>query len=399
MKIAGIISEYNPFHNGHAFQIAQLRAMGVDAIVCVMSPSVVQRGTAARYPSEVRVRAALYGGADLVLSLQAPYATLSAEGFAKAGVSILNALGGVDTLAFGAETPDVAKLNHVAKLLLAPDFFETISSVSQSGVSFAKARAQAAELRMPGAGAVLTSPNNILAVEYCKAILQQNATIKPLALPRIGAGHDESLNHAQYASATALRTLAQQNGEDALAPYVPKQCLPIYQKAKQEGQVVSQQAFSLAVLSRLRMCNIEQFAQIRGMKEGLEHRLFAAVQTATTVQQLYDTIKTKRYTHARIRRMVLDASLGITNDIPEYPSYLQVLGTNETGLAVLKQSKPQRTLPLDTSLKKLQTMNEQTNKVVTAHVAAEDLISLCLEVPAPMGLAYQQEIVRVASIL
>ena len=166
MRTAGIIAEYNPFHNGHAWQIAELKKRGFEAVVCVCSPGVVQRGTAALFPARVRTRAALAAGADLVLSLPAPYATLSAEGFAAAGVALLSALGCVDALCFGTETRRLEDIAQTAALLESPDFPAALRGQLDAGLPLPAARAAAAEALCPGEGAVLRAPNDILGVEY-----------------------------------------------------------------------------------------------------------------------------------------------------------------------------------------------------------------------------------------
>ena len=240
MRTAGIIAEYNPFHNGHAWQIAELKKRGFEAVVCVCSPGVVQRGTAALFPARVRTRAALAAGADLVLSLPAPYATLSAEGFAAAGVALLSALGCVDALCFGTETRRLEDIAQTAALLESPDFPAALRGQLDAGLPLPAARAAAAEALCPGAGAVLRAPNDILGVEYCKALLRQHSALVPLALPRRGAAHDAPLDAApgRYASASALRALVRAGGAAALAPHVPPACLRLYMQAEAEGDVL-----------------------------------------------------------------------------------------------------------------------------------------------------------------
>lgn len=408
LKIAGIIAEYNPFHNGHAAQIAALHARGYDAVVCVCSPSVVQRGTAALFPAAVRTRAALAGGADVVLSLPAPYATLSAEGFAAAGVRLLSALGVCDTLAFGAETADTALLQRATAVLQSAGFSAALKAQLTSGVSFAAARCAAAQQLSPELGALLQTPNNILGVEYCKALrtlaAEQGAAAAlptPLALLRKGAQHDAPLSCSaaaapgSIASATALRTLCTAQGIEALAPYVPAACMAVYRRAAAEGQLADSAAFSVAILSRLRSMSPADFAQIRGVNEGLEFRLSAAVQAAATLGGLYDALKTKRYAHARMRRLVLDAALGVTNHLPALPPYLHVLGATETGLAVLKAAKGVHRLPLSQSLAALAAQSEAAHAIALAHSAAEDLAALCLQRPQPQGTAYSTKFILV----
>ncbi|MEG2930188.1 MAG: nucleotidyltransferase family protein [Ruthenibacterium sp.] len=433
MRIAGVIAEYNPFHNGHAHQLALLRAQGFDAVVCVCSPSVVQRGTAALLQTSLRTRAALLGGADLVLSLPAPYAVLSAEGFAAAGVRLLSALGLCEVIAFGAETADTAQLMQAAAVLQSDAFAQRLQTQPANGAPFAAVRAAVAEQMQPGLGALLASPNNILGVEYCKALRMLSAAnasgggsaLRALALPRKGAPHDApicprstardgsgldanlraflktdaphaalSCAHAPlYASATALRALFLQRGAAALAPYVPAACLTLYRQAAQRGLYADGTAFSTAVLSRLRAMQTEDFAAVRGVNEGLEHRLAAAVAAAPTLDALYDALKTKRYAHARMRRLVLDAALGYTRALPAAPPYLHILGASEIGLAVLRDAKATAALPLSQSLSQLAATSDDARAVAEAHAAAEDLAALCLRASQPQGSAYTQKFI------
>ena len=188
MDFTGIIAEYDPFHNGHAAQLAAVRAAGAQCIAVCMSSGAVQRGGVPILPESVRVRAALDAGADLVVALPAPYACATAEQFAAAGVHLLAALG-CDTLAFGAETPDAAALLDTARLLDGEELNARIRQNLATGMTYAAARAAAADALHPGTGGLLRTPNNILGIEYCKAILHQHAALTPLALPRLGAAH------------------------------------------------------------------------------------------------------------------------------------------------------------------------------------------------------------------
>lgn len=388
LKIVGIIAEYDPFHAGHAWQIARARQAGAEAVVCVMSPSVVQRGAFALFPAQVRVRAALAGGADLVLCLPAPYAALSAEGFAAAGVRILSALSCVDTLCFGAETPDAALLRQTARTLLDPAFRAPLARALQGGTGFAAARAAAAEAVQPGAGEVLAGPNNLLGVEYCKAILAQNSPMDILPLARKGAQHGADAPGDGFASASALRALFRKAGAEALAPYVPSTCLPLYREAQENGLYNDEKASSTAILARLRGLLPRQLGRVRGVGEGLEHRLHRCVQTCVTLPELYDALKTKRYAHARLRRLVLDAALGYTDDLPALPPYVQVLGASAAGREVLKQAKGAALLPVSASLAKLRSTSPEARRVADAHSLAEDLAALCLARPQPAKSAY-----------
>lgn len=401
MRTAGIIAEYNPFHNGHAHQISRVRALGFDAVVCVMSPGVVQRGSLALMPAQVRAEAALSCGADVVLCLPAPYAAASAEAFAAAGVRALSALGCVQALCYGAETPDAASHMRAAKALLGPAFAGRLREELAAGLPFAAARQRAAQAVCGEAGGLLASPNDILGVEYCKAILMQKSALQPLALARRGAAAPaqqtfSSLRAARqaagFASATALRALAAQHGLAALEPYVPRKALALYLRAQQQGAVLDEKSFSTALLCRLRAGCMQGFAHVRGAGEGLENRLAAAVRQACTAEELLQLLKTKRYATARLRRFALDAALGVPAALPALP-YLHVLGAGEAGLAVLRKAKQTASLPLSASLAVLEKASPPAAQAAALHAAAEDFAALCLASPRPMGTAYTQKFI------
>ena len=314
MNFVGIIAEYDPFHSGHALQLRMLRQRGASTIAVCMSTGVVQRGGVPILPEAVRVRAALAAGADLVVALPAPYANASAEQFAAAGVHLLAALG-CDTLAFGAETPEPAPLQAAAAALCSAAFPAALRSQLESGLPFAAARAAAAETLCPGAADLLQTPNNILGIEYCKAILRQGAAMQLLPLPRLGTAHGTAqtgqVQGQALASASHIRQLVHTQGIKAASPFVPQAAMELYRQAAEQGQLADPEKFSTAVLTLLRTKTPEQLSTLRGAGEGLENRLYAAAREAETVNDLYDRLKTKRYPTARLRRLVLDAVLDV----------------------------------------------------------------------------------------
>lgn len=377
----GIIAEYNPFHNGHAAQLAAARAAGADCIAVAMSAGAVQRGEVPILPESVRVRAALQCGADLVAALPAPYACAGAEAFAAAGVRLLAALG-CDTLAFGAETPNAALLMDAARLLLSEKINDDLHKNLDAGQTFAAARAAAAEAACPGMGALLREPNNILGVEYCKAILTQKAAMSPLPLPRLGTGHGGTTGqHGGVAMASAgyLRTLPVADW----APFVPAEAQTLYLQAKADGLLRSDVKFDTALLALLRTQTAADFAGVRSVNEGLENRLAAAVRTATDREELYALLKTKRYPHARLRRLALDAALHIPPDLPPLP-YIQVLGARKSALPRLKNAA----LPAGTALADLQRSGPSAVQIGNLHSKMVDFSALCREKTGPMGLAF-----------
>ena len=395
-KLAGIIAEYDPFHNGHAWQLQQAKALGAQRVAVAMSCGLTQRGALPLLPESVRVQAALTCGADLVFALPAPYACSGAECFARAGVQLL-AAAGCDALVFGAETPDAALLMEAARVLSGAEYRTALKARLAAGArSFAAARQAAVEAVCPGTGlaALLDKPNNNLAVEYCKAILELGASLVPIPLPRQGAGHGQALTETggQFASASALRTLWQNGGADAAAPYVPAEVLPLYREAFAAGRytdLAAAQRCQLALL-RSRCAGTAPFAQVRGISEGLEHRLEAAVRSSTTHTELLDSLTTVRYPRARMRRLAMDAALGYSADaFPALPPYLHLLGAQKDALPFLKAAA----LPVSHSLARLAEQNTPCRAVVDAQLRACDFGALCRKKPEPMGGALRQKII------
>ena len=395
-KLAGIIAEYDPFHNGHAWQLQQAKALGAQRVAVAMSCGLTQRGALPLLPESVRVQAALTCGADLVFALPAPYACSGAECFARAGVQLL-AAAGCDALVFGAETPDAALLMEAARVLSGAEYRTALKARLAAGArSFAAARQAAVEAVCPGTGlaALLDKPNNNLAVEYCKAILELGAALVPIPLPRQGAGHGQALTETGglFASASALRTLWQNGGADAAAPYVPAEVLPLYREAYAAGQytdLAAAQRCQLALL-RSRCAGTAPFAQVRGISEGLEHRLEAAVRSSTTHAELLDSLTTVRYPRARMRRLAMDAALGYPADtFPALPPYLHLLGAQKDALPLLKAAA----LPVSHSLARLAEQNAPCRAVVDAQLRACDFGALCRKKPEPMGSALRQKII------
>ncbi len=396
MKQAGIIAEYDPFHNGHAWQLAQAKALGAERVAVAMSCGLTQRGAVPLLPEEVRVRAALTCGADFVFALPAPCACSGAEAFARAGVRLLSAAG-CDALMFGTETPDADLFMEAARLLLSSTYRAALKAELAGGArNFAAARQAAVEALCPGSGLadLLDKPNNNLAIEYCKAILEQNTPMTPIPLPRQGANHGEALARSaagQFASASALRKLWTEQGVEALRPYVPAAVFPLYQDAFAAGRYTDFAAAGRCELILLRAaCRTpEPFAAVRGVSEGLEHRLEHAVRQSATQEELLDTLTTVRYPRARMRRLAMDAALGYTDALPELPPYLHLLGGRRELLSSLKGTA----LPVSHSLARLREENPLCSAMVDAQLAASDFAAFCRQKTEPMGGALRQKII------
>lgn len=332
MKIVGIICEYNPLHLGHVKQFHMIRSrLGEDtAIVCLMSGNFVQRGAPAIIDKTLRAKAAVNCGADLVLELPVHYALSSAEGFAAGGVRILGSF--CDYLCFGAENPDCAKLIKTASALLSDGFPPVLRKYLDRGISFPAAR-QAALEEMGLDGELLASPNNILAVEYCKAILSQGCSMEPLPVHRMGGYHAQTAD-TDNPSATAVRSLMLENG--GWKNFVPEAARGIFATAP----LHTLDAGERAILGRLRTMTDAEFESLPYGSEGLWRKFMHACRSEATLDGIIAATKSKRYTRTRIDRMILCAFLGITlQDMFSPIPYTRVLAFNDRGRSALRSAR------------------------------------------------------------
>ena len=328
MKICAIICEYNPFHNGHLYQINEAKRLsGADAVVCLMSGNFVQRGEAAIFDKYTRAKHAIKAGADIVIELPTVFATSNAELFAKGAVHILSSIPDVCILSFGAEKADKTAFLLGARYLNnePEEVSKKIKEQMQNGVSYAKARAQAFAGFIPFD--LLASPNNILGLEYTRAILNKNANIEILPLQRKGAGYSETNLHEEFSSATAIRT-AIFNGEQVTS-HIPDFVA---------NDIPSARDCNLDALEKYAVLSnkTEDIAKICDCTEGLEN---AFKKAALTPKNLVDGLTSPRYTSARIRRIALQNLLGIQESLIrqslQSPLYLNVLAAKKSRSDVL----------------------------------------------------------------
>lgn len=323
MSVIGIVCEFNPFHKGHKYLIDAVKKDG-DTVVCVMSGNFVQRGEPAIFSKEARVKAALLNGADIVLELPFIYATASAEIFAFNAVKILNDFG-CDKIAFGTENADVSTLEKTVEILNDNAFDIKIKNHLEDGVSYPVARQRAFDEY--NIDFDISTPNNILALEYMKALKKLNSKMKPMPITRIGAGYNDTKSVDGIASATHIRQLIESN--ERFSQFIPENIIEIYNEEIKKGNLVSKEKYNLASLSLLRSKLNEDLSCIANMAEGLENRIKSAIKESTSLDEIFDKAKTKRFTHSRIRRAVLSLTLGITADDLKIPvPYCRLLGFN-----------------------------------------------------------------------
>lgn len=332
MKIVGIICEYNPLHNGHVKQFGIIRdLLGRDTrIVCLMSGNYVQRGAPAIFDKSLRAQAAVMCGADLVLELPVTYALSSAEGFAAGGVRILG--GFCDYLCFGSETGSTDTLLNTASALLSPAFPPMLHVGLDEGLSFPAARSAA--LKAMGLdGDILLRPNDILAVEYCKAILSQGCTMHPLPITRQGDYHALEPD-AENPSATSIRERLLD--QKSWTEFMPDNAAEVFSKASTHCTKAAERA----ILARLRTMTDAEFESLPYGSEGLWRKLMRESRRCGTLDEIIAAVKSKRYTRTRIDRMILCAFLGISKDFMDAPApYARVLAFNDPGRALLKEAK------------------------------------------------------------
>ena len=374
METAGIVAEYNPFHRGHAWHIAETRRrLGGDApVVCVMSGHWVQRGECALADKWLRAALALDRGADLVVELPTPWAMASAESFARGAVSLLAATGVVDVLSFGSETGELAPLEEAAAALDAPDYPERLRAALGRGLSFPAARQEAA------GAACLSAPNNNLGVEYLRSLRALGSTIRPLTVPRQGAGHDGPAAGG-FASASELRRLLRAGRGEEAAPYLT---------APWSEELADMQHIERAVLSRLRTMGEGDWAALPdgGGAEGLPSRLAKAAREAVSLEDFYTRAKTRRYPHARLRRLALAAFLGLrAAERPAAPPYVRVLGLGGRGRALLRRMKDTCPLPVIVKPAQARELDGPARALFESEARYTDLYGLCFPAPRPCG--------------
>lgn len=331
MKTTGIICEYNPFHLGHEKQIRILREQNpTGGIVCLMSGNYVQRGMPAIFDKVHRAKAAILSGADLVLELPVTAALSSAEGFAAEGVRILN--GFCDALSFGAEDADTQLLMHIAKALLSPEFSVQLKTRLAEGLSFPASRQKALE-QMGINAEILSKPNNILAVEYCKAILSQNANINPEPVFRDGNYHDTIADIANP-SASSVRLLMEKG--EPWQKFIPQNAAACFEKAT----IHTLQNAEKAIVYRLKTMTDAEFEALPYGSEGLWRKLMKNARKHLTLEQIITATKSKRYTRTRLDRMIMCAFLGLTaDDLCRSAPYARVLALNDTGRNILLKAR------------------------------------------------------------
>ena len=387
--ILGIIAEYNPFHNGHLYHLLKSKEEAkADGVIAVIGGNFTQRGEASIVDKWTKAEMALANGVDLVIELPTLYATSSAENFADGAIKILNSLKIVDTLSFGTETEDLNKLNIVANVLYnePKEYKELLDESLKTGKSFPKAREEAIVkyLNEKTYSNIMSSPNNILGIEYLKALKKHKSKIKPMCIKRKDAGHLSLEYTGEVASATAIRNLIKKNKMKDVKTFMTPSSYTILVDELKKGHFVYDIAqFENIMIYNLRRMSVEQIANLPDVSEGLENLLKKAANSCNTIAEFVNIVNSKRYTQTRIMRILLYALLNITKKdmaiSKKYNPYIRVLGCNEKGkqmLSEIAKANPKATIV--TSVKRFMdnNLNKNFNIMMNKDIDATNIYTL-----------------------
>lgn len=406
--ILGIVSEYNPFHNGHIHHLEVSKQLTkTDFTVAVMSGNFVQRGDTALVDKWTRTEMALKSGIDLVIELPTVYALSSAENFADGAVKILNSLGVVDYISFGSEIGEITPLLEVANILYKEpkEFSSLITTQLRSGLSYPKAREIALSQFFGSSkkySSIVSNPNNILGVEYLKSLKKHKSHIRPLTIKRDYADYNSTQEKNGIASATAIRTMIQ--NKKNVHKVIPYETYELLEKCIEEGKVVpSLSVFEKEIIYTLRKMPLSEVAELPDVSEGLENKIKAAANNCNTLDELIANIKSKRYTQSRIQRILLYALLNITqkdiNQSKRVIPYIRVLGFNKHGkriISAIATANPK--LKIIVSVKKfLENSSDNVLKnMISKDILATNIYTLAYKNDSIANLDFTHKVVEVS---
>ena len=411
MSICGIVAEYNPFHNGHKYQIDKIKEeTGAEAIVAVMSGNFIQRGLPALFDKWTRARMALLNGVDLVIELPTYYAVSSAEYFATGGVGILNSLGIIDNICFGASTTDIDTLKRIANVLfLEPEGFKKLlHSDLKRGASFPIARSNALknflkkEYDAKYIADILLDSNNILAIEYLKALQYLNSDIIPIAVKRKGGNYNSTEIIDNICSATAIRERLLKSDVAELNKVMPENCYSIMDQEIINGKAPMYiKNFEKEILYNFRKASADELFRLNDVTEGLENTLKKCSNENFTLEDFIDEVKSKRYTKTRIQRITINSLLDIRKEEVEgYKhnlQYIRVLGFTKKGEKLLSKIYNNCKLPVVTTVAKfMKSANDSQKKMLDKDILATNIYTMGYQMPnyRKANLDYTTEVIK-----
>ena len=416
-KVLGIIAEYNPFHNGHLYHLeASKKLTGADYTVAIISGNFTQRGSTSIVDKWSKTKMALENGIDLVIELPVLYSISSAENFADGAIKILNSLGIVDYLSFGAETSDISILNNIANILYSePEEYKKLLSIElEKGLSFPKARENALldyiksnilennKSDFENYRKVLSSPNNILGIEYLKALKKYKSLIKPVCISRFKAEYNSSNFSENIASATAIRELIKNKNFDTIKTVIPLESSSVLMNCINSGCVVPDlNCFEKEIIYTLRKMSIKEIANLPDVSEGLEFSIKKAANSCNNINDFLDIVKSKRYTITRLQRILLYALLGISKEDMQLSKkvekpYIRVLGFNDNGKKLVSEIATKNPeLKLITSVKKFvdSNSNKDLQIIFDKDILATDVYSLAFENNSLANLDFKNSVI------
>lgn len=382
MKISGIICEYNPFHNGHLYHIRETRKNGATHIAAVMSGNFVQRGDTAIMDKLERARLAVHSGADLVIELPVQYCLSSAENFAAGAVWLLNSMGCVDEISFGSECGDIDKLQKALDTVEITALMQkdTIREIMEKGYTYPRALTSVINGTDPETAAVVSEPNNLLAIEYMRALKRFSSSMEPFTVKRTSVLHDSADAANGFASASYIREqIINARSTVGIGDYTSPIWIDAINNAFRNGEIASLSKLERIILYKLRSSSVEEIAEINDVGQGLENRIFGA-RMAGSLDELLFTVKTKRYTMSRIRRIMLSLLIGIKrSDMENMAPYGRILAFNERGREILSAAKDKAAIPYATSIAKLSQISPEAERFAELEIRASDVYGLALD--------------------
>ena len=408
-SVLGIIAEYNPFHNGHLYHLNESKKItGSDYTIAIMSGNFTQRGEVSILNKWAKAKIAIENGIDLVIELPTLYATSSAENFATGAIKILNSLGIVDYISFGTECSDISVLDDITDVLYKEpqEYKSLLSHELSTGISFPKAREKALMIYLNNVrrfANVLSSPNNILGIEYLKALKRQNSNIQPIAIKREGNNYNDIAisPSAKYASATAIRNSCKNENFSILKRVMPESSYTMLFECIKKGNFVTDiSSFDKEIIYTLRKMSTSEIANLPDVNEGLEFALKKAANECNSVIELLTLIDSKRYTKTRIQRILLYAILGITKKDMQISfnakPYIRVLGFNKKGKELLSSiSEKNKKLQIITSVKKFidNAPNKNLKLMLEKDIWATNVYTLGYEYESKANLDYTEKLI------
>jgi len=407
MKVLGVIAEYNPLHNGHLFHLNESKEQsGADCTVCIISGNFVQRGNTSIVNKWTKAQMALLNGADLVIELPTIYSVSSAENFAEGAIKILNSLKIIDTLSFGSELCDIDTLNKMATILYdePPKYTSLLTHELSKGLSYPKAREKALLMYLNDItkySNILTKSNNILAIEYLKALRKFKSNMMPMCIKREKVYYHDKCIVDEYASATAIRDFISRGKFDDVRKVMPKSSYMLLKEDLKKGNfVIDILKFEKEILYSLRKMSTTEIANLPDVSEGLENSIKNAANSCNNLIDLINIVKSKRYTHTRIQRILIYSLLGITKKDMQISRkitpYVRVLGFNENGKALLSEiSKRNKKIQLVTSVKKYMDdcSNKNLKQMLEKDIFATDIYTLGYQYDSWSNLDYTNKLI------